>query len=47
MTDPFTVAVVQRPPVLLDRSATLKQAVEHRHEIDRAPRNPVSFGAAS
>jgi nitrilase len=32
MTDPFTVAVVQRPPVLLDRTATLKGAIEHLHE---------------
>ena len=30
--DPFTVAVVQRPPVLLDRDATLKGAIEHLHE---------------
>jgi nitrilase len=32
MTEPFTVAVVQRPPVLLDRAATLKHAIEHLHE---------------
>src|SRR5450432_2836155 len=30
--DPFMVAVVQRPPVLLDREATLKGAIEHLHE---------------
>ena len=30
--DPFTVAVVQRPPVLLDRDSTIKNAVEHLHE---------------
>src|SRR6267378_4212562 len=30
--DPFLVAVVQRPPVLLDRKATLENAVEYLHE---------------
>jgi nitrilase len=31
-TEPFLVAVVQRPPVLLNREATLKGAVKHLHE---------------
>lgn len=31
-TSSLKVAVVQRPPVLLDRSATMKAAVDHLHE---------------
>src|SRR4051794_8889558 len=31
-TEPFLVAVVQRPPALLDRDTTLKRAVEYLHE---------------
>src|SRR5437764_14335145 len=30
--EPVTVAIVQRPPVLLDRDATLKAAIGHLHE---------------
>ena len=32
MGAPLTVAVVQRPPVLLDREATVKSAVTYLHE---------------
>jgi nitrilase len=32
MNESVTVAIVQRPPVLLDRDATLKHAVAHVHE---------------
>ena len=32
-TSSLKVAVVQRPPVLLDRSATMKAAVDHLHEV--------------
>jgi nitrilase len=42
-TSPFLVAVVQRPPVLLDRDATLKKAVEHLHEAADAGARLVVF----
>ena len=42
-TEPFIVAVVQRPPVLLDRTATLKHAVEHLHEAVDAGARLIVF----
>jgi nitrilase len=42
-TPPFVVAVVQRPPVLLDRAATLKQAVECLHEAADAGARLIVF----
>jgi nitrilase len=41
--EPFTVAVVQRPPVLLDREATIKGAIEHLHEAADAGARLVVF----
>jgi nitrilase len=42
-TEPFLAAVVQRPPVLLDREATLKGAIEHLHEAADAGARLVVF----
>jgi nitrilase len=42
-SEPFIAAVVQRPPVLLDRTATLKHAIEHLHEAADAGAKLVVF----
>lgn len=44
--EPVVVAVVQRPPVLLDRAATLTAAVEHLHEAADAGARLVVFPEA-
>jgi len=43
MGAPLTVAVVQRPPMLLDRDATLKSAIAHLHEAADAGARLVVF----
>jgi nitrilase len=43
VTSPLTVAVVQRPPVLLNREATLKAAVSYLHEAADAGAELVVF----
>jgi nitrilase len=43
MDGPVTVAVVQRPPVLLDLDATLKSAIAHLHEAADAGARLVVF----
>jgi nitrilase len=42
-TDEVLVAVVQRPPVLLDRAATLEAAVQHLHEAADAGSRLIVF----
>src|SRR6478672_7651566 len=43
MGAPLTVAVVQRPPTLLDREATLKSAIAHLHEAADAGARLIVF----